>query len=172
MACTSPKIVVGGVTISTSDFENARELMTRVSGDGGDPTLDEYDENIANGNNDKGRAGVQFPASKQTSLPTSIPDAAAATNDSAPPGLSGSSVVCVPWSGNYSQALSTHFKVKDFTVGALFPNQMQDFPAFLPMQECAICKDLQRTWPSRYWQNLALLASIRDCAMQRLRLRD
>jgi hypothetical protein len=130
MACTSPKIVVGGVTISTSDFENARELMTRVSGDGGDPTLDEYDENIANGNNDKGRAGVQFPASKQTSLPTSIPDAAAETNDSAPPGLSGSSVVCVPWSGNYSQALSTHFKVKDFTVGALFPNQMQDFPGF------------------------------------------
>jgi hypothetical protein len=130
MACTSPKIVVGGVTMSTSDFENARELLDLVSGDGGDPTLDEYEENIANGNNTSGKTGVQFPSSKQTTLPSEITQEAQATVDKKPPGLNGNDVVCIPWAGNYSLQLSANFSVKDFTVGALWPHQMIDYPGY------------------------------------------
>lgn len=130
MACTSPKIVVGGVTISTSDFENARELITNVSGDGGDPTLDGYDENIANGNNDRKTSGIQFPPPKQTSLPGEITDNPEEKNEKSAPGLSGQNVVCIPWTGNYNLQISPNFKVKDFTVGAYYPNQVIDYMGF------------------------------------------
>lgn len=130
MACTSPTVVVGGKTISTSDFENAKELLETVSGDGGDPTLDEYEENIANGNNTSGRRGVQFPSSKQTALPEEITDNAQESVDKRPPGLNGNSVVCIPWTGNYETKLSTNFTIADFTVNALFPNPMKDYPGY------------------------------------------
>ena len=130
MSCTSPKIVVGGVTISTSDFENARELIDLVSGDAGDPTLDEYEENIASGNNENKRTGIQFPPSKQTSLPPEISQDARETNDKKSPGLKGNDVVCIPWTGDYSLQLSTNFTVRDFTIGAFWPHQMIDYPGF------------------------------------------
>jgi hypothetical protein len=130
MSCTSPKIVVGGVEISTSDFENAKELIDLVSGDGGDPTFDEYDENIANGNNTAGRAGIQFPPSTQTALPTEIPDKPRQTEDKAPPGLNGDDVVCLPWTGDYNMKISNNFTIGNFTTGAFWPNQLIDYPGF------------------------------------------
>ena len=130
MACTSPRIVVGGVTISTNDFENARELIANISGDVGDPSYDGYEENIANGNNNKNRSGIQFPPSSQTSPPAGISDLPSDTYNRTPPGLQGNSVVCIPWTGNYQQTISTNFKIEDFTVKALWPHQMQDYPGF------------------------------------------
>ncbi len=130
MACSPPTITVGGVTISTSDFVNAREIVSTVSGDTGDPTLDEYEENIANGNNAKSSTGVQFPAPAQTTLPPPIPEKPQESKETPPPVRNGTPVGCVPWSGNYSQQLSTNFTVGDLTVKALYPHVMKDYPGF------------------------------------------
>lgn len=130
MPCTSPKIIVGGITISTNDFENSRDLLINVSGDSGDPTYDEYEENIANGNNDKKVSGIQIPPPKQTTLPEDISDNPIEKYNKKPPGLQGNSVVCIPWNGNYSQEISPNFKIEDFTIRALSPRQMIDYPGF------------------------------------------
>jgi hypothetical protein len=130
MACNPPTVVIGGVTISTSDFVNAREIVTKVSGDTGDPTLDEYEENIANGNNTRATTGIQFPAPVQTTLPEPIKEKAKETDEVPPPNNQGTPVGCSPWTGNYGMQLSPHFTVKDFTVGAVFPYPMQDYPGF------------------------------------------
>lgn len=135
MACSAPTITVGGVTISTSDFENARELMT-VSGDQGDPTLDGYDENIANGNNTKSTNGVQFPPPKQTTLPPPIKETPEKSDDKVPPGGNGISVTCTTWVGDYDYPLSPNFKVRDFTVNAFFPNPLIDVPGQTASQRC------------------------------------
>lgn len=130
MACTPPTVIIGGVTISTSDFVNAREIITRVSGDAGDPTLDEYEENIANGNNTRATTGIQFPPPVQTTLPEPIPEKSKGNITDEPPGTQGTPVGCSPWTGNYSQQLSPNFTVKNFTVGATFPYPLTDYPGF------------------------------------------
>lgn len=131
MSCAAQRIVVGGVEISTNDFENARELL-QVSGDNGDPVQDGYDENIANGNNNRNTTGVQFPPPVQTSPPTPIPIPAEATNDKPPPGGNGTPTGCPIWTpGNYNTPLgNSGFTIKDFTVGALFPNELIDYLSY------------------------------------------
>lgn len=135
MACTAPTVIIGGVLLSTSDFQNAREILSSVSGDLGDPTLDEHEENIANGNNIKGTSGTQIPNTPggqppaQTTLPPPIPQKAEATNDAPPPGGNGTPASPEIWSGDYDQYLSPNFKVRDFTINAVFPHQLTDYNA-------------------------------------------
>jgi hypothetical protein len=131
MSCAAPTIVVGGVTLSTSDFENAQEIMNTVSGDGGDPTLDEYEENIANGNNSNNRTGVQFPASTQTSLPTPSPFPASQTDDRKPADNNGNPTGCTIWDGSdYNTPLSPNFTLRQFTVNAVFPFPLTAYPGY------------------------------------------
>ena len=131
MACSAPTVTVGGVTISTDDFTNAQELINKVSGDLGDPTHDEYNDNIADGNNTKGTKGIQFPAPIQTTLPGPITQTPSATVDTPTVSKNGVSVTGAGWSGNYDMQLSPNFKVRDFTIGPgiVFPHQLQDFNA-------------------------------------------
>ena len=133
MSCTPPTITVGGVVLSTSDFENAKELLDTVSGAGGDPTLDEYEENIAAGNNTAKRRGIQVPSSpggsipQQTSPPSKISQTAKESDMTPGKGGNGSPVACTPWSGSYDEQLSPNFKVRDFTINSVFPNQLIDY---------------------------------------------
>lgn len=136
MSCTPLTVTVGGVTISTSDFQNAAEILAIVSGDGGDPTQDEFEENIANGNNDNSATGVQFPPAKQTTLPPPIPTPAEESNDKPPPIVPGAPVTCSTWTGDYNFQLSPNFKVKDFTISAVFPNQLTDYPGYTKSERC------------------------------------
>lgn len=112
-----------------TDFENAKELIDEVSGDGGDPTLDEYEENIAGGNNNKGTSGIQIgDPPTQTTLPTSSPYAPDQSNTTAPPGLNGTPVDPLPAGPiDYEMQLSPNFKLKQYTTTALFPNQLTNF---------------------------------------------
>lgn len=141
MSCSSPTVVVGGVTISTSDFVNAKELL-KVSADQGDPTLDEYVENIANGNNTNAATGVQFPAPVITTLPTPSPIPPVQSNDKSPPGGNGTPITCTTWDGNYDFVLSTHFKVRDFTVNAVFPNELIDYLSYTKEMRCCNLQQL------------------------------
>lgn len=127
MSCKSPSIIIGGVAISTNDFENAKDIITYVSRDSGDPTLDAYEENIANGNNNKSTTGIQWPPPIQTSLPAEIKEKSLDSAGTAAKTLAGSNVVCIPWNNNYSVQISPNFTAKDFTVGAFFPNPLIDY---------------------------------------------
>ena len=126
MSCSAPIITVGGVTLSTNDFENAQALLD-ISGDGGDPTADGYEENIARGNNTTNTNGVQIPPSTQTTLPPPSPIPGTSSNTTAPPANAGIPVHGAIWNGDYDTQLSLHFKVRDFTINALFPNQLTTF---------------------------------------------
>jgi hypothetical protein len=126
MSCAPPKIVVGGVILSTNEFENAKELLT-VSGDEGDPTLDAYDENIAGGNNTTGTAGIQIPPPQQTTLPGIIGAKPKESNTTTPNGGNGTNVTCGLWLNDYNYQLSPNFKVRDFSINALWPNQVTNF---------------------------------------------
>lgn len=130
MACTPPTVVIGGVTLSTSDFQNAKELLDTVSGDNGDPTADGYDESVAGGNNTSDTTGVQFSGALQTTPPAEIPQTADATNDIAPSYKVGVDTECLVWTGDYDLRISTNFTVKNFTVGALFKNPLIDLPLY------------------------------------------
>jgi hypothetical protein len=148
MACTPPTITVGGVTLSTSDFENAKELLNTVSGDGGDPTLDGYEENIATGNNTAGSRGIQIPSSlngtipQQTSLPPPISQQSTDSNLTSGKGGNGIPVACTPWSMSYDEQLSPNFKVRDFTIGAVFPNELNDYPGYTKDERFCNIKNL------------------------------
>jgi len=137
MSCTPPTIVVAGVTLSTNDFENAKELL-KISGDQGDPTLDGYDENIANGNNSSSTKGVQFPPASQTTPPTPSPLPAQETKDKPPPDNQGTDPTCpifaVVDDSTYDIQLSPNFKVRDFTINAVFKNQILDVPGLTPQE--------------------------------------
>ena len=139
MACSAPQSLVGTVDgepfyLADNDFENAQALLA-VSGDQGDPTLDEYTENIAGGNNDKSSTGVQVSSVPgggppvQTSLPTGSPVSAAQSNDK--PGPGGNGVAIPPgaiWDGsNYDVLVSPHFKLSAFTVKTAFPFPLIDY---------------------------------------------
>jgi len=136
MSCAAPEVVVGGVPISTSDFENSQELLNTVSGDGGDPTLDGYDESIANGNNSNNRSGVQFPPSAQTSLPRPSPFPANQVDDKKPAQANGVDPTCpifaVVDNTTYDIQLSPNFKVRNFTINALFKNQILPISGITP----------------------------------------
>lgn len=136
MACAPPEIIVGGVAISTSDFENAKEIISTVSNDDGDPTQDEYEESIANGNNDKGTEGIQFPPSTQTSPPGEIKEEAKETDEEPPPEKEEIPVVCTTWDGDYSFQLSPNFQVREYTIGALYPNQLIDYAGYTKEVRC------------------------------------
>jgi len=134
MACTPPTVIVGGVTLSTSDFQNAQEILSTVSGATGDPTLDEYDENVANGNNTANKSGVLIPSNPagtvpaQTTPPPPIPQKANQSNTTQPVGGNGTPVVCTIWTpGDYDAPLSTNFTLRQFTVNAVFPYPLTDY---------------------------------------------
>lgn len=135
MSCAAPAVVVGGVTLSTSEFTNAQELLT-VSGSGGDPTVDGYNESIANGNNTNSSSGVQFPPPTQTTPPTPIPFPASQTDDRKPPQANGTDPTCpvfaVVDNATYDIQLSPNFKVRNFTINAVFKNQILPFPGLTP----------------------------------------
>ena len=116
--------------MATSDFENAQDLLG-ISGDGGDPTADGYDENIAGGNNAGGTTGIQVGSMPtQTSLPTPSPIPGTESNDK--PGLVAAGTPSTPgvWdpaiAGAYDVQLSANYKVRDFSIKALYPNQITD----------------------------------------------
>jgi hypothetical protein len=127
MACSAPTEIVGGVTLSTSQFENAKALL-QISGDQGDPTADGYDENIAGGNNAGGTTGVQIGnMPMQTTLPTPSPIPGTASNTTQPPNNPGTPLPGAIWNGSYDAAVSNNFKVRDFSINALFPNQLTSY---------------------------------------------
>lgn len=140
MSCTPPTVVVGGVTISTSDFVNSKELLN-IGNDQSDPTADEYEGNIANGNNTTGTSGIQIPPPVQTTLPPPIPQPAEESNNTAPPATSPAGVTCTIWDGiDYDAVMSTNFILRTLTVGhnpsslnqtlgPLFPHQLTDYDA-------------------------------------------
>lgn len=146
MSCAAPKIIVGGVEMSTSDFENARELLDTVSDDSGDPTADADNENIANGNNTKNTKGVQLPPDgsppKQTTEPGPITVPADKSDEKKPAGSSGTPVPCSAWDGDYDFQLSPNFKVRDFTVNAVFKNQLIDVAGLTASERCCNLKNL------------------------------
>lgn len=129
MSCTAPTITVGGQTISTSDFVNARELVRTVSSDGGDPTADAYDESIAGGNNTKLTAGVQVGnGATQTTPPPEIAEPPDESNDKPPVAKDGVPVTCTTWVNDYDYQLSPNFKVRNFSVNAVFKNSITPLP--------------------------------------------
>ncbi len=137
MGCKAPTIVVGGVTMSTSEAENAQALLDELGGDNGDPTFDEYNSNIAGGNNANGTSGVQVGnPSTQTSLPGAPTTPPLKSDDKVPPDTPGTPVTCGSWTGNYDDQLSPNFKVRNFTVNAFYPNQLIDAGGLTASQRC------------------------------------
>jgi hypothetical protein len=144
MACNTPVIVVGGTTIATTDYQNAQELL-KISGDDGDPTLDGYDENIAGGNNDRSTTGVQIgDPPVQTSPPTPSPVPGTESNNAPPPPVASLPTTCIPWDGNYDFQLSDNFKVRDFTINAVFPNELIDYLTYTKDVRCCNLQALAR----------------------------
>ncbi len=125
MSCSPPTVTIGGVTLSTNDFENARELL-QLSGDLGDPTLDGFDESVAGGNNTSGTTGIQFPAPTQSAPPKKISLTSSEEDLKPAPGGDGIAVVCYPWNDDYDLLLSDNYKVRDFSIGALWKNPIID----------------------------------------------
>ncbi len=130
MSCNPPTVIIDGVTLSTSDFQNASDLLNTVSGDGGDPTADGYDESVAGGNNSNGTHGVQFSGAQQTAPPGVITQQADESNDSKPSYKQGAAVTCLTWAGDYNLRLSPNFTVKSFSIGALYKNPLIDLPIY------------------------------------------
>ena len=142
MKCKSPEIVVGGVVMSVSDFENAKELVTVVGNDTGDPTYDEYEENIANGNNTKESTGIQIPPPVQTTPPPPIPETPEQSNETPPPIKPTEPSGIANWTGNYNLQLSPNFKVRDFTIDTVWKHQMIDYMGFTTDTRCTNLKAL------------------------------
>lgn len=142
MKCKSPEIVVGGVVMSVSDFENAKELITIIGNDTGDPSYDEYEENIANGNNDKSTSGIQIPPPIQTTPPPPIPETPEKSIDTPPPVKPTTPADAANWTGNYNLQLSPNFKVRDFTIDAVWKHQMMDYAGFSADTRCTNLKAL------------------------------
>lgn len=129
MGCSAPTVSVGGVTLSTSNYENAKKIMNEVGNDQADPTADEHEDYIANGKNTQGVTGMQpNNPPKQTAPPDPITATPKKTNEAPPPGKTGTPQGCPVWDGiDYDVQLSPNFKLRDFTINAFFPNQLTDF---------------------------------------------
>jgi len=141
MVCTPPTITVGGVVLSTSDFQNSKELFDKVSGGGADPSLDEYTESVAGGNNSAGKSGILIPSKpdseipEQTSLPPAISEQSSQSDNKAPSGKNGTTVACSIWDGqNYDAKLSPNFKLRQFTINTLGPYRLIDYGGFTVQQ--------------------------------------
>jgi Peptidase M15 len=139
MSCTPPTLdpaTTGGVLLSSSPLENAQPLLNDVSNVGGDPTFDEYEENIANGNSTSGKRGIQVPNTpegeppKQTTLPPPPSEKYSTENNKAPPGGNGSPVAGGNWSGSYDEKLSPNFTVRDMTTGAHWGWKLEPYMGF------------------------------------------
>ena len=141
MGCSS-EVTVGDVTMASTDFENADMLISEVSGDLGDPVQDGYDENIATGNNSTGTTGIQFPAPVQTSAPPAITSAPSAKDTTIPDAKSGVATSHAVWTGDYDLQLSPNFKVRHFTINALYPNQLTDYMGITATVRCNNLKAL------------------------------
>lgn len=129
MGCSAPTVTVGGVTISTSNYANAKDVMKKGN-DQADPTADEHEDYIANGRNTRNVTGMQ--PSNDMPLQTAPPDPITAPpktqNDTPPPGKPGTVQSCPTWDGSdYDYQLSPNFKLRAFTVNALYPNELKDF---------------------------------------------
>ena len=146
MGCKAPTVVIGGVTLSTNDAENAQALLDELGGDNGDPTFDEYTTNIAGGNNSTGTKGVQVNnPPTQTSAPTPPPanTPKTAENNTPPPVMTGKPVDCgSAWTGNYDDQLSPNFKVRNFTVNCHYPNPMMDYGGYTATQRVCFLQHL------------------------------
>lgn len=138
--CNAPTITVGGVAISTSTFVNAQPLLNALGGaDHGDPTFDEFNSNIAGGNNTANTKGIQTgntPLATQSSLPGQNTATPISSDNNPPLGGSGIPVNCTLWTGDYDMQLSTNFKVRDFTVNSFFPHPLIDFNGLTAAQRC------------------------------------
>lgn len=141
MSCSPPSINVGGTLISSSAWQDALPLITSVSDDRGDPTLDEYEENIATGNNTANTKGIQIAGNPaianpigtiptQTTLPPPISQPASASNITPVVAKNGTPSAGGIWDGTYTQKLSTNFTVGSFTTGALMPHPLIDYLTF------------------------------------------
>lgn len=151
MACTPPSEAEGGVLVSTSPLENAKDLLgpgpggtPPIGGDNGDPTLDEYEENVANGNNAAGTTGVQFPPPAQTEPPKEIDQKPKEENNTKPNSKQGSPIPCdqvdtsTLYNGdgsiNYDMPLrstdgrDSGMKLRDFTVDAKYKHSLKNDP--------------------------------------------
>lgn len=136
MSCLPPTILVGGVLISTSDFQNAQELIKIAAGNGGDPTYDEYEENISRGNNTAGKTGILVPSQpgqeppKQTTLPPPIKEVPKESSNKPPPGNTGNPIGCTIWNGSYDAQLSPNLTLSAFTTKAHWPHKLIDYKGF------------------------------------------
>jgi hypothetical protein len=143
MTCATPTLIVGGISIPTNEFANAAEIITKVSGDQGDPTYDEYEGNVAGGNNTTSTQGIQVPGEsgsvpEQTTLPEAIPIKAEAEVVTPPPGGNGTPVTVPGWDGsNYDISMSPNFKLRNFTIGAASGTGRVIFPHPLPLTSVA-----------------------------------
>lgn len=128
---------------STSPYARARTIMSTVSGGGGDPIYDAYDENIGNGNNTNGTWGSQPPTTEgaqppqQTTPPPPITTPGTETVTTPPPENDGIPTNCIRWDGtNYDIQISPHFKLSAFTTKALYPHNIPNQTLFgLTMQQ-------------------------------------
>ena len=147
--CSGEIEYVDGVLLPTSNFDNAKELISTVGSDLTDPIADEYEDNIASGNNEKGTTGIQSPPPKQTTPPKAVNEAPKAKNDTPPPEKPTANVSCKAWDGvNYDIKMGKHFSLRNFTigypdksrnavVGCLYPNKLID--AFGMTKEERLC---------------------------------
>jgi len=121
-------------------MQNAQQLVDLVGDDQADPTNDEREANIANGNNTANTTGIQFPPPTQTTLPGNITQTPTATNLTPPPGKNTPATSTGIWDGvNYDVQLSPNFILRYFTCGygtnasqnttkgCLFPHPLTDF---------------------------------------------
>lgn len=125
MPCSARKVSIGGVVMSSSDFDNAQPLISIVGSDSADPTADEYESYIANGHNTASTKGIHevLPTQTKPPLPITAPPVAVATT--AITNKSGSAVNCKTWDGsNYDIQLSEHFLLRSMTIGAVFKSEL------------------------------------------------
>lgn len=150
MSCTGTTIVIivdgEEISLPEDDFENAKQIL-EISGDNGDPTYDEHEENIANGNNTKGVTGVQPDGSVvQTTLPGEIDSSSMSTDTKPGNNRTGNQVDAPLWDSNnpnsYGLQLSENFKVKDFTLKTVWPFQLIDYNGISANLRCWNLKGL------------------------------
>jgi len=111
-------------------YANAQIILNTISGDQGDPTLDEYEESIAGGNNAGGTNGVQFPPPAQTSLPGAITLPPNQSNNTPSKAGNGTPVPCVAWNGLYTAQLSPNYVLSQFTTNILYPYPLNAYPPY------------------------------------------
>lgn len=131
MSCNPSTIVVGGVMFFEPMPARINATLMTISGDGGDPLYDEYEGNIAAGNNTNGTSGAgQYPPPTQTTLPPPITEKPKEVNDKPPPAQAGTPVECGAWNGSdYDFQLSPNFKLRDYSVSAVFAHPVTDYNA-------------------------------------------